>query len=215
MQEKNKKFSQEELCKMMPELNPERRLPIGKYITKIPDAVLLDEEEKEKLYTKRKLETKNSHLLVIGTVLFLLSGFLMLKILSIFFFNIGDFGTSAVIITGLVIGVLFLIWIFGMYLIQLYHEKKRERRNIHKREVYRVPVMPYLSIRNGSYKKVRYYIQVSGGKELLFSEPFQIPREQYQALDRFFFYAYYYEEKGKNDNKKYKVYVIGEKREGE
>lgn len=75
MQEKNKKFSQEELCKMMPELNPERQLPIGKYITKIP-------------------------------------------------------------------------------------------------------------------------------------------REQYQELDRFFFYAYYYEEKGKNDNKKYKVYVIGEKERG-
>lgn len=90
---------------------------------------------------------------------------------------------------------------------------RKERGDIHKSEVYRVPVMIYISIRDGQYKRVRYYIQVSGGKELLFSEPFQISREQYQALDQFSFYAYYYEGKSKNDNRKYKVFIIGEKEE--
>lgn len=51
-------------------------------------------------------------------------------------------------------------------------------------------------------------------KELLFSEPYQISREQYQELDRFSFYAYYYEGKTKKDNRNYKICIIGEK-EGE
>lgn len=212
MREKKRKFSQEDLCKMMPELDSKRQLPIVKYITKIPNAVLLDESEKEKLYTKRNLNINNLHLLVIGTGLFLLSGFLMLKNLSmLFFINIENCGMGAVIITGLAMGILFSIWILGMYLVQLYCERRREKREIHKYEVYRVPVMPYISFRDGSYRKARYYIKVSGGKKLLFSESVQISREQYQALDRFSFYAYYYEIRGKRDDRKYKVYVIGEK----
>lgn len=215
MKEKNRKFSPNDFCEMMPELNPERQLSAWEYITKIPNAVLLAAEEKERLCTKLELDHKKPRLLVIGMVLFLLSGFLEIGLIYVSFYNIINGGPAIIILEGLAIGILFFIWILGMYLIQLYYEQKREGRNIHKCEVYRVPVMPYISIRDGRYIKVRYYIQVSGGKELLFFEPFQISREQYQALDRFSFYAYYYEGKRKNDNRKYKVYVIGEKRGGE
>lgn len=214
MKKKNRKLSQKDIYEMMPEMNPERQLSAWKYITKIPNAVLLDIEEKEKLCAKLKLDTNKSHLLVIGIVFFLLSGFLMIKLLSMFSFNIDNMGPAALIATGLGGGILFSILIVGTYLIQSYYEQKREMMNIHKCEVYRVPVVPYISIRYGKYKKVRYYIQVSGGTELLFSEPFQISREQYQALDRFSFYAYYYEGKRKKDNRNYKICIIGEK-EGE
>lgn len=213
MKEKNKRFSQEDIYEMMPEMKPERQLPITKHIIKIPNAVLLSVEGKEELYKKLNLDTKKFYLLVIGVVLFLLSGFLMFTTGVYFLSNIDNTGTGGVIVTGLGIGILFSTWILGTYLIQVYCDQRKERNNLHKSEIYQVPVTPYLSIRDGDgkYKKVQYYVQVSGGKELLFSEQFLIPREQYQALEQFSFYAYYYEEKTKNDSKKYKVYIIGEK----
>ena len=127
-EEKNRKFSQKDIYEMMPEMNPERQLSVWEYITKIPNAVLLDIGEKEKLCAKLKLDTKKSHFLVIGIVLFLLSGFLMIKLLSMFFFNIDNMGPGALMATGLAGGILFLIWILEMYLIQLYYEQKREGR---------------------------------------------------------------------------------------